>query len=1101
LSPPTVEIHHDFAVLERRLERHLRTLRREHGPFAAAAVVVPTTRLRDHLLRLLAERFGALAGVEVLHHDALAAAIAADAAIGASPGATVAPFRPLGDLSRRAIVEDLARRAGGSFARYLAEVPGSVGAILATLDELREAGVAPRAALRAPGLSEAAREILSLLSGYAEVLDRLGALGFADRAGRIAAVLGHARGFAARYRLVVHYGAYEIVGMNLDLMRAVAAAAPVIYLAPGHSASPAFAYARGFWREELGAVPRFIRDEVSDSGARLFGDGLERLYDESAPGGTSAAIELLHTTGAAAEIDEAALAAIERHEREGVPPHRIAVLVRGLEPYAAALQPAARRHGLPVVTSATRPLLRETVAQASVRLLRVVLLDVPAQALFDLVRTGLLCGPGAGEAAAEVDGWERLARAWQVHGGRRVLCELLPTWLAGDRATAGRRGDPDQARADEARRAAEEARGRSLARLVEALDRDARPLGRARGWKAFAAAAAALLARRIDGMAAADPDPAAKALLVALDDMQALEAAGVPFGSPQAALAALEGAVASISVPVGGFDASGQMTSGDRGGVRVLDVMQARGLSFDTVVLAGMNATFFPRPSGPDPFLADADRAVIRSALRRPLALRAERTAEEHLLLALAVGCAERRLVVSWQRADDAGRARAPSLALREIARLALGDADLERAVGGARRVPGDALARVTGEIASRGLASSSEAAVAAALEARAPERLATNLDALAPLLPPGLAAPLAAGLDFLRAIEASDPCPFDALVGPPHPADGSVTGRPACERPWSPSRLAALGACPQRYFFRHVLRVDEWDEPAEASALDGAAMGLAVHAVLAETYRDPSAADLRLRLRRAWDRETAPIASRLDALYPGLWSILGDRWLASLLVFLERDASRLPGRGASLAGEEAIEATLPLGMPGEAVAIQGRFDRVIRARELWTVTDYKTGGTLEDWVDPARFLKGTRLQMAIYRLMAEAAAARAADPVSRGVPRIDLEVLGVGPRFDLSPDAARAALDTGAFETLKGGILESIRVLLRLPEQGLYPLHEEASHCSWCVFDRACRRGHAATRERLEACPELRDHRLMRRKQTRRPLLADLEQGPEAER
>jgi hypothetical protein len=161
-------------------------------------------------------------------------------------------------------------------------------------------------------------------------------------------------------------------------------------------------------------------------------------------------------------------------------------------------------------------------------------------------------------------------------------------------------------------------------------------------------------------------------------------------------------------------------------------------------------------------------------------------------------------------------------------------------------------------------------------------------------------------------------------------------------------------------------------------------------------------------------------------------------------------------------------------------------------------VTDYKTGGGLEDWVDAAGFLKGTRLPMAVYRLMAEAAATRSANAEGGALPRIDLEVLGVGPRFDRDPETARAALADGAFEPLRQGVVESIRVLLALPERGLYPLHADERRCAWCVFDRACRRGHAATLERLEACADLRDLRRVRRKQKRKPLLADA--GPEME-
>ena len=39
------------------------------------------------------------------------------------------------------------------------------------------------------------------------------------------------------------------------------------------------------------------------------------------------------------------------------------------------------------------------------------------------------------------------------------------------------------------------------------------------------------------------------------------------------------------------------------------------------------------------------------------------------LLLALLLGAARERIDISWQRADESGRSRTPSLALREVAR------------------------------------------------------------------------------------------------------------------------------------------------------------------------------------------------------------------------------------------------------------------------------------------------------------------------------------------------------------------------------------------------------------------------------------------------
>src|SRR5262249_12993847 len=141
-------------------------------------------------------------------------------------------------------------------------------------------------------------------------------------------------------------------------------------------------------------------------------------------------------------------------------------------------------------------------------------------------------------------------------------------------------------------------------------------------------------------------------------------------------------------------------------------------------VLVGLNADSWPRPARPDPFLSDADRSALRNRIRRPVPLKEERLQEERLILALTLGSARRRLVVAWQRADDDGRARPPSLALREVARAARGSADLERVRRAARRISADPAERAAAAVERHGLVPSAEAAVAAALRSRSPARL-----------------------------------------------------------------------------------------------------------------------------------------------------------------------------------------------------------------------------------------------------------------------------------------------------------------------------------------------------------------------------------------
>jgi len=190
---------------------------------------------------------------------------------------------------------------------------------------------------------------------------------------------------------------------------------------------------------------------------------------------------------------------------------------------------------------------------------------------------------------------------------------------------------------------------------------------------------------------------------------------------------------------------------------------------------------------------------------------------------------------------------------------------------------------------------------------------------------------------------------------------------------------------------------------------------------------------------------------------------------------------------------ETDVDASVTLAGRAESLVLGGRFDRLLRAQNGVVVSDYKTGGDPGLFVRPLEFLKGRRLQMPLYALMAETGTVRGTgEPLGAGrADRVAVEVLGVGPRFERAPEEARAALDPGRFAQAREGILETLGVLVRLDDAGLYPLNESSDRCEWCVFRRACRRAHPATLERLAAKPELRDYALLRRKSTRAPLLA----------
>ncbi len=312
----TIAGHHDSSVVDTRLAPLIREVRERDpgGAFAPAAIVAPTRRLIGHLRVRLADAFPALLNLHFFHHDSLARAAAA-----------AAPFpAALCEGAREAVIESIVARGGEDLAAYVASRPGSV------------------AALRS-----------------------LGARGLTDRSGCLRSALPHLETFGRRFRLVIHYGAYDLIGVNLDLVRALeGSGVRIIYLTPFHPVSPAFVGARRFWPEALRAPV-----EVLDvpGGDRILGDDLPLLYDEGAvPAALDAdRVDFFHAQGAAAELREVALRIRTLHRDHRVSLGRIAVIARSLEPYASLLRPVFTAHGSPFTTSACPGALRVARAQAA----------------------------------------------------------------------------------------------------------------------------------------------------------------------------------------------------------------------------------------------------------------------------------------------------------------------------------------------------------------------------------------------------------------------------------------------------------------------------------------------------------------------------------------------------------------------------------------------------------------------------------------------------------------------------------------------------------------------------------------------------------------
>ncbi|MBD3868947.1 MAG: hypothetical protein IFK94_12535, partial [Acidobacteria bacterium] len=202
----------DPVVLEGELLRRIGEVKKEHGPTAPVLVVVPTSRLVDHLQRRLAGKFGAVLGVEILHFRALAGNILEAAGNDLQPSSN----RILTELLRRCIGE---LPGGNQLKRFVDRRPGAASSLMSSIRALREAGVDPGDFRK---LARSEQDLASLYSAYSHRLGDMSERGVTDEAGFINAacrVLDTGIGLRERYNSVFLYGAYELLGVHLNLLR------------------------------------------------------------------------------------------------------------------------------------------------------------------------------------------------------------------------------------------------------------------------------------------------------------------------------------------------------------------------------------------------------------------------------------------------------------------------------------------------------------------------------------------------------------------------------------------------------------------------------------------------------------------------------------------------------------------------------------------------------------------------------------------------------------------------------------------------------------------------------------------------------------------
>ncbi|HET9225842.1 MAG TPA: PD-(D/E)XK nuclease family protein [Thermoanaerobaculia bacterium] len=543
---------------------------------------------------------------------------------------------------------------------------------------------------------------------------------------------------------------------------------------------------------------------------------------------------------------------------------------------------------------------------------------------------------------------------------------------------------------------------------------------------------------------------------------------------------------------------------GKGGGVQVLSAMEARGRTFEHLFLIGLNRDVFPRGVREDPLLPDDLRRVLQRILPDvPVKLAGfdeERWLFAHLL------SASPSVTLSWQSADEDGKALSPSPLLRDL--------------GDVLKVP----PLWSREAARQGPRTAAERAVLAALhgqrsglgrvlpialaEARLPDpsppgplshplptagRGGTDTGGGAPL--PGGGSAMGEGMGVrglaaarLAILDEIDPDlrtpegratrarlgPYYGFVG----AVGSLEKDPR-RRELYVTHLENLASCPWQLFLQKLLRLEPTPDPLEmAPGADPLLLGNLTHAVLERIVREagggqngmvavpwPRESDLE-----EWLLEESVRLLQEDGIFlAGLARALAEQVRPRLDAARETDWAEGPLPVLRVEDEWSLEV---LDAEGRTRTVRFRADRVdLLDGGVLRRTDYKTGRPISDkrgeQTRRRHFLEkvraGTHLQGVAYGLASK-------ESVGRYLflkPGLEARVFEAGPEdrdlveaFHSAVRSVLAAWDAGAF----------------FPRVVDPAGRGEPGRCKVCEVAEACMRGDSGARLRLFEWAELLD-------------------------
>ena len=923
------------------------------NPFEKVTILVPNFLLVGHLRKVLTEKGQNLFNLEVHTLRHYMEALAEETSI-------IEDFQNLPDVLTPLVLKEATKSLlakSRSFGR-VSQTPGFYHALRATLSELKEGLYTSESLSAHAAWLEKAKETrlalkLKEFAGLFKVYEDWKKKGrWLDREDTYFKVLEKP---PRNEGVVWVYGFYDASAVQKKVLRQLSAAGESGWFIP-YEDNPAFEYAKPFvdWAKSFGRVAK--QDRWKSQGQsprqrlqdRLFQDEAAALDESSAD--PSSDCQIILCPGEPREAQEIARILLQEADRQNVFLSDCAVVLRETASYRKLMPHAFESQGVPLSKTLPAPLIESTEAKALLLLLDGFTGDFLRDTTINLLACPCLSPEGFDLQPENWNpsSWDVISREARIVEGEKEWISRLLAW-----------------REQKQRQNAEEDESSPVGEVLQSSKFFEKALGalfnaRARfqkekSWGGQVIVLKGFLEKFLN---ASDARREVSGVLESLSLLSASFKLTITSEDLKELLAAMLEQKQSPSRQL------------EKGGAQIVDLMQARGVSFEVVVLPGLVEKFVPRLVRQDPLLLDEERSLIMGRGEEEIALKKAGALEERLLFLLAVRGAQKSLILTAPHLNPStGSPRTPSIYLFESAEAILG-----------RRVSrlGDAVHLVQvvtvndwvkADLASCG--NSMETLLTSVSQARQ----GNPVPALAVIRDRPF---YFEGKELLKNRQAS---PFFTAH------DGILAGVPALSAlqhheltgsAISASRLETFAACPLRYFYRYVLHLTVYPDPEKILQLQASDRGNLIHDILEKTLsrgveEQWAAQRDAAQGLRVLEEETQKIFRQFEKTgipgAPGLWHWEKEEMISDLQAVLKEvlaDPDWTPFAFEVAFGEKGREVVFELAN-GQKLKLQGRMDRVDLSADgqALRVVDYKTGSAAQAKKNSVK--SGTKLQLPFY--------------------------------------------------------------------------------------------------------------------------------------